>query len=174
MTAYGSGGQGWAQQPRPPGDPQQPPPGYPQPQQAFGYPQQSQPEHFPPQQAPHALSENPYANLGNAAGPPAFPAAPGNPGTPMPPWQGPQEPPPGPQVIELPDDGRVGEVADGHLAHDPGGTHVGALGEQPHLEIETDRRLIHHAGQLPAPDDPDRVRRIHGSNPNDGHERMGP
>ena len=75
---------------------------------------------------------------------------------------------------ELPDDGRVGEVADGHLAHDPGGTHVGALGEQPHLEIETDRRLVHHAGQLPTPDDPDRVRRIHGSNPNDGHEKMGP
>ncbi len=116
MTASGSGGQGWGQQPWPPGYPQQQPHGYPPPQQATGYPQAQQPWPgyppqpgvFPPQQVPRALSENPYANLGHVAGPSAVPAAPGDPGEPAPLQQDTQEQAPGPQVIELPDDGRTG------------------------------------------------------------------
>ena len=116
MTASGSGGQGWGQQPWPPGYPQQQPHGYPPPQQATGYPQAQQPWPgyppqpgvFPPQQVPRALSENPYTNPGYVAGPLPVPAAPGNPWTPAPPQQDVQEPEPGPQVIELPDDGRTG------------------------------------------------------------------
>ena len=77
MTASGSGGQGWGQQPWPPGYPQQQPHGYPPPQQATGYP--PHPGVFPPQQVPRALSENPYANPGYVAGPLPVPAAPGNP-----------------------------------------------------------------------------------------------
>ena len=116
MTASGSGGQGWGQQPWPPGYPQQQPPGYPPPQQATGYPQAQQPWPgyppqpgvLPPQQESRPLSENPYANPGHVAGPPPVPAAPGNPWTPAPPQQDIQEPAPVPQVIELPDGGRTG------------------------------------------------------------------
>ena len=119
MTASGSGGQGWEQQPWPPGVPPQQPHGYPPSQQPTGYPQAQQPWAgyppqpqqpvvLPPQQVPHPLSENPYANLGHVTASPSVPTAPGQPGEPAPLQQDSQEPASEPQVIELPDDGRTG------------------------------------------------------------------
>ena len=69
-------------------------------------------------------------------------------------------------VGEATEDIELAVVADDGVRDDLGRGHVRPLGQQPHVDPQRDRRLMHHAGELPAPRNAHSVAPRHGTQPN--------